>query len=653
MIDADWVREQADLSLRRVSTRLNADFREAVARDPLRWTEFERRLRLEWPRLFELFLRLYGRHYDFFYHLEQLIAAAAQSWLARPPALKQLDQQREQNPDWFQQPTMVAAMCYVDLFAGSLQGIHKRIPYLKQLGVNYLHLMPLFAAPEGENDGGYAVSSYRIVNPALGTMEELAHLATVLRENGISLAVDFVFNHTSNEHEWAIRARNGDPEYQGFYLLFPDRTMPDRYDQTLREIFPTLRPGSFTWEPAMRRWVWTTFNSFQWDLNYANPAVFRAMADELFFLANIGIEVLRLDAVAFIWKQLGTSCENLPEAHLLIQAFNAVTRIAAPALLFKSEAIVHPDEVLRYISPHEAQLSYNPLLMALLWESLATRDVRLLSLSLATRSQIPAGTAWINYIRCHDDIGWTFDDEDARNLGIDPFGHRRFLNTFYTGEFPGSFARGLPFQYNPTTGDARVSGTLASLAGLEQAIQAEDPMLIDFAVKRILLLHSLIFSVGGMPLLYLGDEIAICNDYQYVRDPHKAADSRWVHRVTIDWSKIDPQNSFSSPQGFVFHELQRLIALRKHQRAFAGNQLEVFDTGNQHLLGFVRAAEGQRLLVVSNFSERPQTMSANRLRIFGLDYRFTDLNTGKRYLATETMHLAPYQFVWLEAEHVV
>jgi amylosucrase len=647
MAEVDWVRDQARVAYRRIIARLRTDYAQARAEQADHWAVFERRLEAQWERLFRLLITIYGGHYDFFYHLEQIVSVAARSWLERPADLKQLDERREHNPDWFQSPAMVGGVCYVDLFAGNLAGVRQRLPYLKQLGITYLHLMPLFAAPAGNSDGGYAVSSYRMVNPALGTMEELAELATALRQEGISLVVDFVFNHTSNEHEWALKAQAGEVEYQNYYLVFPDRTLPDQYDATTREIFPTVRRGSFSWNESMRKWVWTTFNNFQWDLNYANPEVFRAMAEELLFLANVGVEALRLDAVAFIWKRLGSNSENQPEAHLLIQAFNALTQVACPALLFKSEAIVHPDEVKKYISPTEAQLSYNPLLMALLWEALATRSVRLLSHSIATRNTIPAGCSWVNYVRCHDDIGWTFDDDDARRMGIDPYGHRQFLNAFYIGNFPGSFARGLPFQFNPTTGDARISGMLASLAGLEQAIQENNSILIDLAIKRILLLHSIILSIGGIPLIYLNDEVAMCNDYNYVHDPAKADDSRWVHRVVTDWSKGRPHNDMSRPEGYVFNEMLRLIALRKEQPALWGNVVDVIDTGSQQLFGFVRSHGGQRIMVIANFSERPQVMAANRLRLFGLNYHFTDLNTGKYFSASEPLSLGAYQFVWL------
>nr|MBA3531506.1 alpha-glucosidase C-terminal domain-containing protein [Ardenticatenales bacterium] len=396
---------------------------------------------------------------------------------------------------------------------------------------------------------------------------------------------------------------------------------------------------------------WTTFNSFQWDLNYANPALFRAMAEEMLFLANVGVEILRLDAVAFIWKRLGTDSENQPEAHLIIQAFNALARIAAPALLFKAEAIVHPDEIIKYIRPDECQLSYNPLLMALLWEALATRDVKLLEHSMRHRFRLAPGCAWVNYLRSHDDIGWSFADTDAEHLGIQPYNHRHFLNAFYTGCFEGSFARGVPFQENPDTGDARVAGTLASLAGLEEALQTGNTTLIGAAVQRILLLHSIILSIGGIPLIYLGDEVGTRNDYGYGREPSKADDSRWVNRPRTDWARLERRHDPESIEGKLFAQLTRLIHLRKTQRALWDGGMEVIDTGNPHLFGYLRHHEGQRLLIVNNFSERPQVMDANRLRSYGLGYDFTDLISEGSYSAIEPLFLIPYQVVWLEAHN--
>jgi amylosucrase len=654
LTDAQQLQHQAALSLERLWPRLEITFRDEANAAPGDWCVFERRLRHEWERLFGVLIGLYGDQYDFFYHLEEIVGATARSWFARPPWLKQLDARREADPAWFQSQQMVGGMCYVDLFAGTLHGLRDRLPYLKKLGLTYLHLMPLFESPEGNSDGGYAVSSYRHVNPRLGTIEELAELAHEFQQHGISLVLDFVFNHTSDEHEWARRAQAGDYEYERFYFLYPDRTMPEAYERTLREIFPTVRHGSFTWREDIHKWVWTTFNSFQWDLNYANPAVFRAMTEEMLFIANSGVEILRLDAVAFIWKRLGTNCESQPEAHQIIQAFNSITRIAAPAMLFKSEAIVHPDDVMSYISPRECQISYNPLLMALLWESLATREVKLLDHSMRNRFRLPPGTTWVNYLRSHDDIGWTFDDNDARWEWIDPVGHRSFLNQFYIGRFAGSFARGVSFQENPATGDARVSGTLASLAGLEQAIQSADKQQIELAVRRILMLHSIILSIGGIPLIYLGDEFGMLNEYSFASDMYKADDSRWVHRPKADWAWRDKvEHDPNSPHGQIFTELVRLINLRKQQPAIYGNETEFVETGKGHLFGYVRHGGGHRLFVVANFSEHPQEMNADRLRVYGPGYNFIDIIIGQTLTADRPLRLEPYQYMWLEARSSV
>ena len=639
---------RAARSFKRLLPRLERQFAAYAASNPQEWQEFISRLEVHFPDLFNLLLEVYKGNYDFFYHLEELLVALGESWIERPVELKALDRDREQTPDWFQSSQMLGGVCYVDLFAGNLQGIRERIPYFKELGLTYLHLMPLFRAPEPESDGGYAISSYREVNPSLGSMAELDQLADELRRNGISLVLDFVFNHTSDEHEWAIKAKAGDLEYQEYYRMYPDRRMPDEYEKSLREIFPEEHPGAFSYFPDIDKWVWTTFHTYQWDLNYENPAVFTAMTREMLSLANIGIQVLRLDAVAFVWKKLGTNCENLPEAHLLIRAFNAVARIAAPSLLFKSEAIVHPDDVVRYIHPDECQISYNPLLMALLWESLATRDVRLLSTSMNDRFHITEGCAWVNYIRCHDDIGWTFSDEDADHLGINAYGHRRFLNDFYTGRFSGSFARGLPFQENPKTGDCRISGTCASLAGLEKAIHEETEVEVDLAIRRILLLHTIILTIGGIPLIYLGDEAGTLNDYSFRSDPAKEHDSRWVHRPYTDWKRIERRNQPGTPEERIFSGLQCLIAARKNHPVFNGNDFQWVDTGSSHVFAYLRTHAGERALVLANFSEVPQPISGNLLRLYGLSYQFTDLITN-RSLPSADFTLAAYETLCLKA----
>jgi amylosucrase len=620
---------QITTSFNRLIPRLEERFAGPASENPQAWSVFMRRLEEHFPPLFNLYYRLYASRYDFFYHLEDLLVTLAKMWLARAVDLQALDETRELNPTWYQSNQMLGGVCYVDLFAGNIGGLRQKVPYFKELGLTYLHLMPLFRAPDGENDGGYAVSSYREVNPTLGTMSELADLVRTLRQNGIGLLLDLVFNHTSNEHTWALKAIAGEPGYQDYYLMFPDRLMPDEYERHLREIFPGEHTGAFTYFPEVGKWVWTTFHSYQWDLNYANPEVFNRMTEEMPFLANNGVEVLRLDAVAFIWKQAGTNCENLPQAHWIIQAFNAAARITAPALLFKSEAIVHPDEVPMYIHPDECQLSYNPLLMALLWDALATRKTGMLNQALRERFNIHHSSAWVNYVHVHDDIGWTFSDEDAARLGVNGYDHRKFLNAFYTGRFEGSFARGLPFQENPKTGDARISGTCASLAGLEKALREETAVEVELAIRRILLIHGVILTIGGIPLIYLGDEIGTLNDYSYLDDPDKADDSRWVHRPYANWAKYDLCSDPSTVEGRIYQGLQRLIELRLNQPVLAGQEMQVIDTGSPHLLGFARLAADRRLLIFANFSESEQTLPANLMRLYGKGYCCRNLLSGE------------------------
>ena len=625
----------SDAQLTRVASALAASAAHTAPGGDM--AAFDRRLLEHLPTLRNELALLYGQRDDFETFLIGLLQMACARWRERAADLKALDDERDSDPLWFQSERMLGGVCYIDLYAGNLAGIEAAIPYFKEIGLTYLHLMPPFKCPEPHSDGGYAVSSYREVNPKLGSIGELRHLAGALRREGISLVLDFVFNHTSDEHAWAVAAKARDPKFQEFFFIFPDRTEPDRYEKTVREIFPDEHPGAFSQLPD-GRWVWTTFHSYQWDLNYANPAVFSAMAEEMLFIANLGVEFLRMDAVAFIWKRLGTVCENLPEAHTLIRAYNALARIAAPALLFKSEAIVHPDDVLKYIAPAECQISYNPLQMALLWNTLATREVNLLQHALEHRHNLPAGTAWVNYVRSHDDIGWTFADEDAAYFGVNGFNHRQFLNKFYVNRFAGSFARGVPFQDNPNTGDCRISGTAASLCGLEQ----HHP----HAVARILLLYSVALSSGGIPLVYLGDEVGTLNDPGYVNDPGKADDSRWVNRPPKDSTRHVQRHDGATEAGRIFQGLQKLVRTRASVPAFAGGRLVAFWAKNAAVLGYMRPATAGHVLVLANFSEFAQPVDAAVLA--GMPAQAVDLLSGNRRELRAGLSLAPYQTLWLD-----
>ncbi|NRF31095.1 alpha-amylase family protein [Vibrio coralliilyticus] len=608
---------------------------------------FLERLAQHFPSLVGQLHTLYGERYDFFLHLQNLVVVLAKAFSGRKRKWKNLDEKRLKDPTWYRSEKMLGMAVYVDLFAGDLKNLQMKIPYLKSLGINYLHLMPLYKAPEGDSDGGYAVSDYRKVDPKLGTEKDLAQLAEALSDEGISLVLDFVFNHTSDEHHWAEQARKGNPEFEDFYYFFTDKKEVDEYNQTCREIFPTVRRGSFTFLEDVEKYVWTTFNSFQWDLNYSNPAVFNAITDEMLFLANIGCEGLRLDALAFIWKEKWTQCESLPKAHTLIQCFNTCLQIAAPAVLFKSEAIVHPDEVAQYIDKQECQLSYNPLMMALMWESLATRETKLLTASLKKSFEISDQCSWVNYIRCHDDIGWTFDDTVAEQLGINGYDHRRFLNQFYTGKFEGSFSQGVPFQENPTTGDCRVCGSLASLAGLEKAIEADDSQAIEFALKRISLLNSINLSIGGIPLIYQGDELGILNDHSYLGDEFKRDDARWVNRPSITDKAIEQAREKGTYQNRIWSDLNQLVAIRQSHPELGNAKTEILETYRSQLFAYCRTnAKGEQLLALCNFGEMEQTIPASICDILGTR-QTKDLLSGKHFLGDEIV-LSAYDVLWLK-----
>lgn len=624
--------------------------------EPLEREIFRARAELYWPDVVRPLRRLYGRRQDVDQWAGHLLERVARGYAARPPDLRLLDLRRQSEPDWFQKPDMVGYVAYADRFAGDLKGIAGHIPYLKEMGITYLHLMPLLEPRIGPNDGGYAVADYRAVNPALGTMDDLAQLATDLRANGISLCIDLVCNHTAKEHEWARRAVAGDSVYQDYYLMYPDRTLPDEYEKTLPEVFPDFKPGNFTYYEGIERWVWTTFNEYQWDLNYANPAVLGEMLDIILFLANQGVEILRLDAVAFMWKRLGTDSQNQPEAHDILQLFRALSRIAAPGLLLKAEAIVSPPKLIPYLgrgvaTNKECELAYHNVFMVLLWSSLAERRVALMTRALQNMPPIPSGAAWITYVRCHDDIGWAVTDEDAAEAGLSGAAHRAFLSEFYSGRFPGTFARGATFQFNPRTNDRRISGSCASLAGLEQALEAKDPAATELAIRRVLLLYNLIFVFGGVPLIYMGDEIGLLNDTCYLEDTNLAGDNRWMHRPAMDWVLADARQEWWTVPGRIFHGMRRLLDARRRTAALhAQTGMFAVWTHNEAVFGLLRDSPRGRVLVLANFSERPQTVPGYRLHEMFFGGRLFERLSGRLVESAPGIALEGYEVVWLTPE---
>ncbi len=576
---------------------------------------FTLRVRRWWPDLAESWASVYGGRPDGSTGLERLIRTLAHRYRDRRPALRTLDLERLLRPDWFQDPSMIGYVCYPARFAGSIGGVERHLDYLEELHVRYLHLMPLLRTRDGETDGGYAVADYRAVDPGLGTIDDLEHLCDELRTRGMSLCVDLVLNHTAAEHAWAKAARAGDPEAAAMYRIFPDRTLPDLYERTLPEVFPGLAPGNFT-QLEDGRWVWTTFHTFQWDLDWSNPALFVEMTDVLLDLANRGVEVFRLDAVAFLWKRLGTDCQNQPEVHDLLQALRASARIAAPAVIFKAEAIVAPNHLVAYLGSgrHHGRVSdmaYHNSLMVQFWSSLAAHDARLMTGVLRALPRKPATTAWATYIRCHDDIGWAITEGDAATVGWGGQAHRTFLSTFYSGTFPGSFARGELFNEVAQTGDSRISGSFASLAGLEAALEVGDPRLIDDAIARIRLGHALIMAWDGVPLVYMGDELGLLNDRSYADDPDHATDSRWLHRPVMDWAAAERRHRRVTVEGRIFADLQRLIAARREApQLHAASALDIVDSGDPGVLAFVRRHPVGDLTALYNFTETPRTVDA-------------------------------------------
>jgi len=582
--------------------------------------------------------------------VQDALAAAAQ----RPPALRLLDRRREIDPAWFQRSRMIGYVCYTDRFAGTLAGVRQHLDYLAELGVSYLHLMPLLRPRDGENDGGYAVADYDDTDPRIGTMADLQALAGDLHERGMALCIDLVLNHTAREHEWAQKAIKGEPGYRDMYLIYPDRTEPDRYERTLPEVFPDTAPGSFTHIPGLG-WVWTTFHDYQWDLNYANPAVFRAMLGTMFALANRGIDVLRVDAAPFLWKRVGTDCQNQPEAHALLRAFRALTRLAAPGLVLKAEAIVSPEMLVPYLGGHdrfrpECDLAYDNQLMVMLWSTLATRDVRLAEAALSRRRPAPGPTSWVTYIRCHDDIGWAVSDADAGAVGLDGFAHRRFLSDFYGSGFPGSFARGARFQDNPATGDVRISGMAASLCGIEAALEAGEPGALTAAIRRLESMYAVAFSFGGIPLIYMGDELALRSDSGWAADQAHEHDNRWMHRPLMDWEAAARRHDPNSIEGRVFAAIAGLADARRSLLALrSGGRTELLPTENRSVMAYRRAhPRSAPFLALTNFSDVDQAVDAGIIARAGLyEPAHVHSSAGRLSISAGRIELPPWSFLWL------
>ncbi|MEW4412448.1 alpha-amylase family glycosyl hydrolase [Clostridium sp. AN503] len=603
---------------------------------------FRARLERHLDELKWLYMELYDDESQFAYLLEQL----HQFYEERKPALKRLDERREQDGDWYRKPGMTGMMLYVEQFAGTLAGVREKLDYIRRCGVNYLHLMPLLDTPEGRSDGGYAVADFRKVQPKLGTMEDLETLADACRRRGISLCLDFVMNHTSEDHEWAKRARAGEKEYQDRYFFFGDGSVPAQYERTVPQVFPTTAPGNFTWLPETGHYVMTTFYPYQWDLNYRNPVVFGEMMFNLLYLANRGIDVIRIDAVPYIWKQLGTNCRNLPQVHTIVRMMRMICEIVCPGTVLLGEVVMEPDKVAPYfgtVEKPECHMLYNVTTMATTWHTLAARDVRLLKRQMEIVGSLPPEYTFLNYLRCHDDIGWGLDYPLLKTWGMEQVPHKKFLNDYFTGKRADSVSRGELYNEDPATGDARFCGTSASMCGIEKAGFENDQAAMETAIRTDVMLHAFMLFLSGIPMIYSGDEIGQVNDYSYHDDPLKAADSRYIHRGSFQWDLVGRIDLPGTVQNGIFHGLRKLEMIRAQQTAFdASASFGTLDTGDDAVLGLVRESGGERIIGVFNFSGQQRN-----IRVSGEEGSYEDLMDGAIRELPQA-ELEAYGFCWLK-----
>ena len=568
--------------------------------------EFESRFAKHKDELEWLFMELYHNREG----LEVLEREMAEAYNARSAELKALDKARSADPEWYKRGNMFGMTMYTDLFAGNLKELAKKLPYLKEQKLTYLHLMPLLQMPHPHNDGGYAVEDFDTVDPALGTNKDLEDLTRELRKAGISLCLDFVMNHTASTHRWAMAAKAGDPWFQAYYHLYDDRTIPDQYEQTVPQVFPNTAPGNFTWCEEMHKWVLTTFHDYQWDLNYANPAVFVDMTKSILHLANLGVEVFRIDAVPYIWKQLGTTCRNLPQVHTIVRMLRMVLECVCPAVVLKGEVVMAPKELAAYFGTPEkpeCHMLYNVSIMVNLWSALASGDVRLLKDQLDKLNALPENCWFVNYLRCHDDIGWGLDEPVEESLGIDPLKHKEFLYHFYEGSVPGSWAMGELYNYDEASKDARSCGTTASLCGVERALITHDKPLLDISMKRDLMMHSALSFLRGFPMLSCGDEIVQLNGWEYKEDPDRVEDSRNLHRSPFNWENAAKRKRAGTLQKQMWDGLKSIREMRDDFAFTPEAWVTTWDTHNDAVLAVVRHVEGRTVLGLFNFSSVRQS----------------------------------------------
>lgn len=602
---------------------------------------FVQRMEKHQDELRWLYMELYGN--DAMY--AELCEQMHDYYLKRSTELKKRDIKKEKNPDWFKEKEMLGMMLYIDNFAGNLKGVEKKLAYLKECNVNCLHLMPFLDTPKGKSDGGYAVADFRKVRPDLGTMKDLARLTEKCHENGMNVCMDFVMNHTSEEHEWAKRARAGEGEYMSRYFFYDNGDIPARYEETVPQVFPTTAPGNFTWLPEIGHYVLTTFYPYQWDLNYRNPRVFNEMMYNFLFLANQGMDIIRIDAVPYIWKELGTSCRNLKEVHTIVRMMRMIAEIVCPSVILLGEVVMEPEKVVPYfgtVEKPECHMLYNVTTMATTWNSIATRDIRLLKKQMDIVSRLPKQYTFLNYLRCHDDIGWGLDFDTMKQWGMEEPSHKRYLNDYFTGKIADSISRGELYNDDPVTQDARFCGTTASMCGIEAAGFEGNAEKMQTAIQEDLMLHAYMLTQSGIPMLYSGDELGQVNDYSYKDDAEKASDSRYLHRGAFLWELADKRKDLSTVQGQLFQMLNRLEQIRRQENVFSQEaEVYTYDVHNDSILGILREYKGERFIALFNFSESEQTAWMQEEGIF------RNLVNGEIVEVKDPV-LKGYDFVWMK-----
>lgn len=602
---------------------------------------FAQRMEKHQDELRWLYMELYGN--DAMY--AELCEQMHDYYSKRSTELKKRDIKKEKNPDWFKEKEMLGMMLYIDNFAGDLKGVERKLSYLKECNVNCIHLMPFLDTPKGKSDGGYAVADFRKVRPDLGTMKDLARLTEKCHENDMNVCMDFVMNHTSEEHEWAKRARAGEGEYMSRYFFYDNGDIPARYEETVPQVFPTTAPGNFTWLPEIGHYVLTTFYPYQWDLNYRNPRVFNEMMYNFLFLANQGMDIIRIDAVPYIWKELGTSCRNLKKVHTIVRMMRMIAEIVCPSVILLGEVVMEPEKVVPYfgtVEKPECHMLYNVTTMATTWNSIATRDIRLLKKQMDIVSRLPKQYTFLNYLRCHDDIGWGLDFDTMKQWGMEEPSHKRYLNDYFTGKIADSISRGELYNDDPVTQDARFCGTTASMCGIEAAGFEGNAEKMQTAIQEDLMLHAYMLTQSGIPMLYSGDELGQVNDYSYKEDAEKVSDSRYLHRGVFQWTLADKRKDLSTVQGKLFQMLNRLEQIRRQENVFSQEaEVYTYDVHNDSILGILREYKGERFIALFNFSEREQTAWMQEEGIF------RDLINGEITEMKDPV-LKGYDFVWVK-----